>query len=109
VKRLTNIICFFLLIFTVMSLFLSSLAIADDPKNDLISAIDLKATGIMVKKTHAENGMANEGSLSREFSIPVSDGLSTYIDCSAPSRQDHSTKETTKDFRTVFGFHFALK
>jgi hypothetical protein len=90
-------------------MFLSARAMAYDPKNDLASAINLKATGLMMKKTYSENGTTKEGNPSREFSIPVSDGLSTYIDCSAPSRQDLTTNETTKDFRTVFGFHFVLR
>jgi hypothetical protein len=92
-----------------MALFLSSLAMAHDPKKDLASAINLKATGLMMKKIHTENRSEKVGSLSREFSIPVNDGLSTYLDCSAPSRQDLTTKETANDLRTVFGFHFVLK
>ena len=82
---------------------------AYDPKKDLVSAINLKATGLMVTKTHSGNRDAKEGSLSPEFKVPVNDGLSTYLDCSAPSRQDVTAKETTKDFRAVFGFQFVLK
>ena len=87
---------------------LSSPAMAYDPKQDLAFAINLNATGLMMKKALSENETTKEGSRSREQSVPVSDGLSTYIDCSAPSRQDPS-KETSKDFRAVFGFHFVLK
>ncbi len=81
---------------------------AYDPKKDLVSAIDLKPTGLMMKKALSEDKTAKEGIASREQSITVGDGLSTYIDCSAPSRQDPN-KETTKDFRAVVGFHFILK
>lgn len=81
---------------------------AYDPKKDLVSAIDLKATGLMMKKTLSADGTVKEGSPSREYSVPVGDGLSTYVDCSAPSRQDQ-TKQTAKDFRTIIGFHILLK
>lgn len=94
--------------FNAFPLFLSSTAMAYDPKKDLVSAIDLKATGLMMKKTLSAAGAVKEGSQSREYSVPVSDGLSTYLDCSAPSRQDQ-TKETAKDFRTIIGFHILLK
>lgn len=82
---------------------------AYDPRNDLVSAMDIKATGLMMKKALSENGTAKKGSPSQEFSIPVSDRVSTYVDCSTPSRHDNTSKETSQDFRTVFGFHFALK
>ncbi|MBI5848300.1 MAG: hypothetical protein HZB31_10215 [Nitrospirae bacterium] len=90
-----------LLVFTVLSLFLASAAMADDSTKDLASAINLKATGLMMNKAQSVN-------TAREFSIPVGDGLSTYMDCTAPSRQD-PTKKTSKDFRTVIGFHIVLK
>ncbi len=107
-KSFFLIIRILLLLLTVLCMSFPSLAMAYDPKKDLVSAIDLKATGLMVKKTYPANETAKEGSPSREVSIPVNDGLSTYVDCSAPSRQD-PTRETAKDFRTVFGFHFVLK
>jgi len=108
VKRLTVIIGFFLLLFIALSMVLSSRAMAYDPKKDLVSAIDLKPTGLIMKKALSEDATAKEGSPSREQSVPVSDGPSPYIDCSTPSHQD-PTKETTKDFRAVVGFHFVLK
>lgn len=89
-------------------MFLSSRAMAYDPKNDLVSAIDLKPTGLMMKKTSAENGTTKEGSPSPQVSIPVGDGVSTYVDCSTPGRQDPA-KESAKNFRTVLGFHILLK
>ncbi len=104
-KRLTIFLGIFFLIFSALSLFVSSPAIAYDPKNDLASAIDLKATGIMVKKTPE---MGSAGSSSGAASIPVGDGVSTYVDCSTPSRQDPA-RETAQAFRTVLGFHIILK
>ena len=86
----------------------SSRAMAYDPKNDLVSAIDLKPTGLMMKKALSENKTPKEVNSSPGKNIPVNDGPSTYLDCSAPSRQD-PTKETAKNFRAVFGFHFGLK
>ncbi|MBI5634995.1 MAG: hypothetical protein HZA15_16120 [Nitrospirae bacterium] len=108
-KKLTIITCFFLLLFTALSLFLSSRAMAYDPKKDLVSAINLKATGLMVNKTHTDKRNADADSPAPQLSIPVNGGLNTFVDCSAPSRQDVTVKETTKDFRAVFGFQFVLK
>jgi len=109
VKRPTIYLCIFLLIFTALFMFLSSQAMAYDPKNDLVSAIDLKPTGLMVKKASSHSGTAKEGSPSpQQVSIPVGDGVSTYVDCSAPGRQDPA-KESAKNFRTVLGFHILLK
>ena len=82
---------------------------AYDPKNDLVSAINLKATGLMMKKTTSGMGAGDNGSSQREFSIPFGDGVSTYIDCSAPGRPDTAARDTARAFRTVLGFHIMLK
>lgn len=109
VKRNISIICLFLLLIIAVSLSVSSSAMAYDPKNDLVSAMNLTATGPMSKNMLSELRTTKEDGLPRNVSIPISDGLSTYLDCSKPARHDLGSQAVTADFRTVIGFHFVLK
>jgi hypothetical protein len=82
---------------------------AYDQKNNLVSAMNLTATGPMSKNMLSELRTTKEDGPPRDVSVPISDGLSTYLDCSKPSRHDLGSQAVTADFRTVIGFHFVLK
>ncbi len=71
--------------------------------------IDLKATGLMMKKALAENQTSEKGGQTPQLSVSVNDHVSTFIDCSEPTRLDITTKDSLINIRTVVGLHFILK
>ena len=82
---------------------------AYDPKNDLVSTMNLTATGPMSKNMLSELRARKEDDPPRDVSVPLGDGLRTYLDCSKPGRHDLGSQAVTADFRTVIGLHFVLK
>lgn len=108
-KKFITISCLCLLLFIAVSLFVSSRAMAFDPKKDLVSSMNLKATGPMSKNALSELRTSKEDRSSGDASVPIRDGLSTYLDCGQPVRRDLGTQVITSDYRTVIGLHFILK
>ena len=83
---------------------------AADTKKDVVSAVTLETSWPAMRDAPAENGETKGMNASQVFSIPVGDGISTYVDCSRPSHQDPGIKESaSKALRTVFGFHITLQ
>lgn len=111
-KKYSILICYFIIVLTVILFFVSSEAKANplgNIKRDFASILNIKAAGLTVQKDSSADDKDSGGKPLRALSMNLNKGLDAFLDFSSPAYQGLGPKNDTADLRTVFGFHIPLQ
>jgi hypothetical protein len=104
-------ISFFSIVFSMMFLVVSSATMAETQgkaEEELVSELNSDDPGLPGQKDAPGQDRDRRIDPLRKVFVPLNDGLDAFLDFTPKPYQGLTTKESRRDYRAVFGFHFRL-